>query len=426
MKVGNKIASPYKAESRQYLLFEAALDIQAPWEVKEIRLDRERRRLDIILDFQSGSIFACSECQMSLTAYDTRMREWRHLDFFQYETHIYAPLPRTKCALCGVKTVEIPWASPQSGFTLLFEAWVVELSRAMTIKAVSNRLRISDDCIWRLLKRIFIKAISEQDLSKVSAIAIDETSWQKGHKYVSFVFDYHTKKLIFGVEGKDHPVLEQFAKHLEAHGGKRENIYAACIDMSKAFIKGIEENFPKAAITFDKFHVIKAINEALEKIRRREAQENPILKGSRWDWMKNPRKLSEAGQKRINEALSQKRLQTGKAYRLKILLQEILDAGSELTHEAGKAELKGWLRWAHRCRIPEMVEVAQMIKRHIEGILNWFKSRMTNALLEGYNSVLRAGRGVARGFRTSANVIIKSFLTAGKLDFGYPKNIWTS
>ena len=420
----SKIGSPYRTESRQYQLFEAALGIQAPWEIKEVRLDRERRRLDITLDFQRGAMFCCSECRVSLTAYDTRMREWRHLDFFQYETHIYAPQPRTKCSHCGVKTVEVSWASPQSGFTLLFEAWIIELAQVMTIKAASNRLRISDDCLWRLLKRIVTKALSKQDLSGVYAIAVDETSWRKGHKYISFVFDYHTKKLIFGVEGKDHKVLEQFAQYLEARGGKRENIREACCDMSKAFIKGIEENFPQAAITFDKFHVIKAVNEALEKVRRRESQDNPILKGSRWDWMKNPQNLSEAGQKRINAALSRKRLQTGKAYRLKILLQEILAARREMPYEAGKSALKGWLRWALRCRIPEIVEVAQMIRRHMEGILNWFNSRMTNALLEGYNSILRAGRGVARGFRTSANVIIKSFLTAGGLDFGYPKNIW--
>jgi len=81
--------------------------------------------------------------------------------------------------------------------------------------------------------------------------------------------------------------------------------------MSRAFIKGIEENFPQAAITFDKFHVIKAVNEALDKIRRREAHDNPVLKGSRFDWMKNPRNLSEAGQKRINDSLSYERLQTG-------------------------------------------------------------------------------------------------------------------
>jgi len=422
--VGINMGSPYRTESPQYQLFEAALDIQTPWEIKEVRLDRERRRLDIILDFQRGALFCCCECNLPLTAYDTRMREWRHLDFFQYETHIYAPLPRTKCPDCGVKTVDVSWASPQSGFTILFEAWVIELAKVMTIKAVSNRVRISDDCIWRLLKRVITQAISKQDLSGVRAIAVDETSWQKGHKYVSFVFDYETKKLIFGVEGKDHKVLEKFAQHLEEHGGKRENILQVCCDMSRAFIKGIEENFPQAAITFDKFHVIKAVNEALEKVRRREAQENPILKGSRWGWMKNPSSLNEAEQKRIKEALSKKRLQTGKAYRLKILLQEILDARREMTYEAGKGELKGWLKWAFRCRIPEIVEVAEMIRRHMEGILNWFSSRMTNALLEGYNSVLRAGRGVARGFRTAVNVIIKSFLTAGNLDFGYPKNIW--
>jgi transposase len=163
---------------------------------------------------------------------------------------------------------------------------------------------------------------------------VDETSWQKGHKYVSFVFDYQTKKLIFGVEGKDSKVLEKFAQYLEEHGGKRENICFVCCDMSKAFIKGIEENFPQAAITFDKFHVIKAVNEALEKIRRREAQENPILKGSRWYWMKNPKNLNETERKRINDALGKKRLQTGKAYRLKVLLQEILDARREMTYEA--------------------------------------------------------------------------------------------
>jgi len=296
----------------------------------------------------------------------------------------------------------------------------------MTIKAASNRLRISDDCLWRLLKRVITKAMSKQDLSGVYAIAVDETSWQKGHKYVSFVFDYPSKKLIFAVEGKDHMVLEKFAQHLEERGGKRENIRQVCCDMSKAFIKGIEENFQQAAITFDKFHVIKAVNEALEKIRRREAHDNPVLKGSRWDWMKNPANLNEAGRKRINDALGRKRLQTGKAYRLKVMLQEILDGRNAMTYEAGEGALKGWLRWSLRCRIPEMIEVAQMIRRHLEGILNWFSSRMTNALLEGYNSVLRAGRGVARGFRTVANVIIKSLLTAGKLDYGYPENIWTT
>jgi transposase len=419
------MGSPYKMGSREYRIFEAALNINDPWEIKEVRLDYDRRRLDINLDFRRGAEFSCSHCKKNLKAYDTRMREWRHLDFFQFETHIFAPLPRTECPDCGVKTAEIPWARSESSFTLLFEAWAIELSEQMTIKAASNRLRITDDRLWRLLKKAVTEALSKLDLSGIHRIALDETSWQKGHKYVSFVFDYETRRLIFGIEGKGHEVLKEFAAYLESHGGSRENIKEVCCDMSSAFIKGIEENFPKASITFDKFHVIKAANEALEKVRRREVETNPLLKGTRWDWMKNLENLSPEGQKRIQAALSEKRLQTGKAYRLKILLQEILDAGRTLSYADGKTELKGWLRWALRCRIVEIIEVAKMIRRHMEGILNWFHSRMTNALLEGYNSVLRAGRGVARGFRTSANVIIKSFLTAGKLDFGYPQNIWT-
>ena len=169
--------SPYRTGSYEYRIFEDALNIQSPWEIKEVRLDSERRRLDINLDFQRGALFFCPECQRPLTAYDTRMRDWRHLDFFQFECYIYAPLPRTKCPNCGVKTVDVPWASPHSGFTLFFEALAIELAQTMTIKAASDRLRISDDCLWRLLNRAVTKAISIQDLSNVCAIAVDETSW---------------------------------------------------------------------------------------------------------------------------------------------------------------------------------------------------------------------------------------------------------
>jgi transposase len=126
------MGSPYRTESRQYNLFEAALNIQSPWEIKEVRLDYERRRLDIILDFQRGALFPCNECHEPLTAYDTHMREWRHLDFFQYECHIYAPLPRTECPNCGVKTIDVPWANPQSSFTLFFEAWAIELAQGVS------------------------------------------------------------------------------------------------------------------------------------------------------------------------------------------------------------------------------------------------------------------------------------------------------
>ena len=108
---------------------------------------------------------------------------------------------------------------------------------------------------------------------------------------------------------------------------------------------------------------------------------------------------------------------------MKILLQRILDSSSGLTVEEARGHLGGWCRGALLCRIPEVSAVGRMIKRNLEGILRWFHSHMTNAMVEGYNSVLRAGRAMARRFRTVGNVILKSFLMAGKLDFDFPRNI---
>ena len=149
----------------RYRLFQEALEIAPPWFVKEARLNQDRRRLDIILDFPKGSRFKCPECGCEYTAYDTRLREWRHLDFFQHATHIFAPLPRVKCETCGVRTVEVPWAGRGSGFTILFEALAVEYSRDLPVSKAAKKLRISDDTLWRMLRRSVAGALEKQDLS---------------------------------------------------------------------------------------------------------------------------------------------------------------------------------------------------------------------------------------------------------------------
>jgi transposase len=419
------MGTPYSTSSHEYRIFEEALQIRAPWEITEVRLDFARRRLDIRLGFAKGSRFECPCCGEERSAYDSTLREWRHLDFFQFETHLYAPQPRTECPACGIRTVEVPWARKGSGFTLLFEAWALRLSREMTIRGAARKLRIGDDRLWRLIGHLTDRALEVQDLSSVRAIALDETSWKKGHKYVTFVFDYRTRKMIYATEGKGADTLKSFVDHLRRHGGSPENITEVCCDMSAAFIKGIEENLPEASITFDKFHIVKAANEAVNAVRIREVKENPELKGTRWALLKRQKNLTaQEKEKLFNVGMSGKCLQTGRAYRLKILLQDLLDRSSTLTAAEARGQLKSWSRWAQTCRIPEMQEVGRMVKRHLEGILRWFVSRMTNALLEGYNSVLRAGRGMARGFSTVRNVILKSFLTAGELDYGLPENIW--
>ena len=112
-------------------LFEKALGIQEPWFISNVDFSAEERQLDITIDFERGSIFACSSCNQGSKAYDTKLHTWRHLDFFQYKTYIHAYIPRTNCKKCGILQIKIPWARMISDFTLLYEACLISLMREM-------------------------------------------------------------------------------------------------------------------------------------------------------------------------------------------------------------------------------------------------------------------------------------------------------
>lgn len=131
-------------------LFEQALGLVDPWRVKRVEFSQEEGRLDIWLDFPKGAAFCCPACgQGERKAYDTEERTWRHLNFFQYLTFLHARTPRVSCDECGVKTVEVPWARPGSGFTLLFEAFLMTLAPQMPVAANARLTGEHDTRIWR-------------------------------------------------------------------------------------------------------------------------------------------------------------------------------------------------------------------------------------------------------------------------------------
>ena len=136
------------------------------------------------------------------------------------------------------------------------------------------------------------EARSNEDFSEVKSIGVDETSRAKGHKYVSVFIDLDTSRVIHVCEGKDASTIESFKDDLEQHKGSNKNIKNFCCDMSPAFISGIENSFPNASITFDKFHVMKLMNEAVDKVRREEQSHNALLKKTRYVWLKNPENLT--------------------------------------------------------------------------------------------------------------------------------------
>ncbi len=184
------------------------------------------------------------------------------------------------------------------------------------------------------------------------------------------------------------------------------------MDMSPAFIKGAAENFPNASITFDKFHVVKMANEAVDAVRRAESKRTDQLKNTRYIWLKNEQNLTQA-QKESLDKLKDCELETTKAYRMRLILQEIYRYPGLIA----PAVMNDWIDWGLRCRLEPMVEVAKTLKKHYDGVVRYFTSNLSNGLLEGINSLFQAAKRKARGYRSCKNMIAMVYLLAGKLDF---------
>ncbi len=399
----------------KYNVFQSALEIPEPWYVFHHELAKEERTLHIYIEYRSGAEFSCPNCGSSgckVHDIQDQDRTWRHLDFWQYQTILHARMPRVKCESCGkIRTVIIEWARPGAGFSLLFDYHVLSLMVEMPVLAVARKVGEHDTRLWRVFKHYVDKAVENIDISNVKNIAMDETSRTRGHKYVTIFIDMDTKRVIFVTTGKDSSVLQEFCLFLDSKGVPRSQIKEFCCDMSPAFISGIENNFPKASITFDKFHVMKMVNEALDKVRRQEQATQPELKHSRYVWLKNQENLTE---KQMNQyaKLKDMDLATGRAYRMKLSLQEMFRKSPIIS----EMYFDEWYNWVIRSQLEPMIKLAGSLKNHKEGILRWFKTKMTNGLLEGVNSLVQAAKRKARGYRSTENFIVMIYATVNKLD----------
>lgn len=291
------------------------------------------------------------------------------------------------------------------------------MAKAMPVKSIADIVKEHDTRLWRVLNHYVHEARQGSDFSAVTQVGVDETSSKRGHNYVSVFVDMRTPKVLFATEGKDASTLERFKTDLEAHQGDPSRIQEVCCDMSPAFISGVEKHFPEAQLTFDKFHVLKIINEAVDEVRRQEQQSRPELKRTRYIWLKNPENLKE-NQATTLETLQVKKLnlKTARAYHIRLNFQEFWN---QPLQEA-ETFLKRWYFWATHSRLEPMKEAAYTIKRHWDGILRWFTSRINNGILEGINSLIQAAKAKARGYRTIKNLITMIYLIGGKLEFRLP------
>lgn len=396
-------------------IFEAALSISSPWYIAGMSFEPSQRKLRIRVDFEVGSRFAVPGATGEHPVHDTVTKTYRHLNFFQHECELEVRVPRVKLPDGSVRQVSPAWAGKLSGFTLLFEAFVLLLCREMPFTGVARITGVSVHRVMALAERYVDAAVSAADFSEVRRLAIDETSRARGHDYVSVFADEQARRVIYVAEGNEAATVEAFAANLRAHHGKPSEIESVSIDMWPAFIRGVTDYFPNAQITFDKFHVISHASTAIDVMRRREQKLDPSLKGMRWALLKDRSKLSRAQRTDLDAVLAHMTTtRTARAWLYREQLREIL---SRKQPNVVRVLLRQWCTNVRRSKVEPMKEVAELILNHFDGILAWVTSRQTNGFLEAINGLFQAAKRKARGyvrFRTIRTVI---FLIAGKLDF---------
>jgi transposase len=394
-------------------LFQLALGLVPPWMVADAKFDADKKRLDIEIDFKTGGRFACPKCgKADCPVHDTVKKSWRHLNFFQHEAFLHARVARIDCSDCGVRLVNVPWARPGSGFTLLFEAFVMALVKDMPVAAAARLVGEYDTRLWRVVQHYVETAVARIDLSDLRRVAIDETAAKRGQDYISLFVDMDARKVVFVTEGNDAETVARFADHVDDHNSDASRIKEVCSDMSGAYIKGITENLTEAEITFDKFHAVKLVNDAVDQVRRAESKDRPQLKYSRYLWLMNESRLS-VEQSLSLEALCRMNLKTARAYRIRLAFQDIYNCPSR---DWGELVLNRWYSWAIRSRLEPIKKVARTVKRHRDGILRWFDSKIANGLIEAINSLVQAAKAKARGYRSLRNLMAIVYLIAGKID----------
>lgn len=403
-------------------MMSGSLGLEEPWYIAGAEFDEEELTLHIYVDIRKGAAMACPKCgsQTKRNGYEPKERVWRHGDCMFYPCIVHCRRPKVLCPNCGSTQVNAPYERKNSRFTLLFEGYAMLILADMPIAKAAALLRCDEKSLVKIMRYWVNKAVDSMDLSDVAMLAIDETSFKRGHKYVTLVVDAVKRRVIDVEEGREMETVKLFAGKLSAKGGDQEKVTAVTSDMSKTYLPAIEKYFPNAENIIDKFHVKKVLIDALDEVRKAEqkavANKKELFRGRRL-FMIPQAKLTLDQSVKLAE-MSKRYPQTGRAYRVVAGLDDFYSSGTMEEAEAAFNSLYSWMR---RCRLKPMKEAAGTLMRHKHKILAYFKNRITNAICEGINSMIQAAKRKARGFHTFEGYSAMIYLIAGKLQLAVPK-----
>src|SRR5271157_5561801 len=377
--------------------------------------------VEVDIEPRSNSRAICSGCGRPGPGYDREQtpRSFQFVPLWGMAVFFLYAMRRVDCRHCGVKVERVPWAEGKNQLTTTYQCFLAQWAKLLSWKQVARSFRTSWENVFRSVKMVVAWGLAHRSLDGITAIGVDEVQWQKGHKYLTLVYqiDKHCKRLLW--IGKDR-TAKTFLGFFRMLGRARSaQLKFVCSDMWKGFLGVIRKKAPGALNILDRYHIMAKLNKAIDKVRAAEAKRlkeagyPPLLKHSRWYWLKRVWNLTKMQAVKL-KVLLKFNLQTVRAYLLKEEFHHFWDYRRV---GCAKRFLKAWCSKVMRSRIEPLKEVVRTLRAHEELILNWFRAKgaLSSGVVEGFNLNVKLGMRKAYGFRTYEAAEVALYHQLGKL-----------
>ena len=419
----------------------------------EVRAEAEQPTLDIRVHARKGLRHRCPVCGRKCAGYDSpeRVSSWRGLDFGSTRVWLHARLDRIECPEDGVLTEAVPWAYHGSCFTKDFDRTVAWMAVELSKSAIGTYMRIDWKTVGRCVSRA--RADIEPDMRKrfdnLHKIGIDETSYKKGHRYVTIVVNHEKNEIVWIADGHGKTVLEKFFREMTQE--QRDNIEVVTGDGARWIDDCLKEFIPNCTRCIDPFHVVEWAMDAVDQVRREAWHESlaecKMLEGSKKKGRGRP-KLSDKDAEKLKAArreasdIKNSAFALGKApenltpnqelkrqmieanyprlYRAYARKEELRLLLKETDVDAVRDLLKRWFWRATHSRIKALKDLAWKIRRHEEHIYSTIRMKMSNARIEATNNKIKVVIRRSYGFRNLDNMFDLVYLCCSNLRIPLP------
>lgn len=408
---------------RDIELYQLLLGLTPPWRVTavDVNPDSKLREITVRVEHPKGELLHCPKCEVVCPCYDHKSRCWRHLNTMQYKTLIEGDVPRTECKEHGVLLIRVPWTEDKSRYTALFEAFAIDVLQAVRSKVQAEQLTgLSWDQVDLIMDKAVARGMERREIEGLRYVGIDEKSFGKGHDYASILYDLDKPRVLDVVHDRTREAADQLWERVPE--AQRNNIEAVAMDMWANFMESTKSHCPNADIVHDKFHCAKYLGTAVDSVRKKEHRElkaenqgESVLNKTKYLWLMNPKNWDDVQKERFKE-MKIDILQVGRAWSI---VQAFGDFWGYLYSGSAEKFFNRWYFWATHSRLKPIIDVAKLLKRHLQGLLAYCKQRITNAVAEGMNSKIQMIKSNARGFRNFEKYRIAILFHCGRLDL-YP------